>query len=339
MAPFKSTLARSASKLLGVFRDRDTSLRGYVQQSRFNNFTVLSVPTSIDASGEWDLQASNLVLSSSDTYDIGATLGSVAVRTHVWGAGGGGGSPAGASGGAGGFTVGDLTLVSGTTYKFVIGDSSGNSSNAGAPSNFGPGNVGSGGVGGGYSGVFTTSISQANAIIMAGGGGGAGGSDEGTHGDGGAGGGSTGVDGSGSPQSSDGDGGTQFSGGSGGPGNAGSGSNGGPLSGGNGGPRGNSGGGGGGGGSGYYGGGGGGGVANTSGNGGGGGGGGSGYLHPTLVSNGTTSQGSGGARVETSPLTPLIPGSAGRGNNADNQLGRPNANRGGLGCIVIELSS
>ena len=34
MAPFKSSLARSATKLLGVFRDRDTSLRGYVQTSR-----------------------------------------------------------------------------------------------------------------------------------------------------------------------------------------------------------------------------------------------------------------------------------------------------------------
>ena len=34
MAPFKSSLARSASKLLGVFRDRDTSIRGYKQEAR-----------------------------------------------------------------------------------------------------------------------------------------------------------------------------------------------------------------------------------------------------------------------------------------------------------------
>ena len=34
MAPFKSSLSRSGSKLLGVFRDRDTSLRGYTQTVR-----------------------------------------------------------------------------------------------------------------------------------------------------------------------------------------------------------------------------------------------------------------------------------------------------------------
>ena len=34
MAPFKSSLSRSAGKLLGVFRERDISLRGYVQENR-----------------------------------------------------------------------------------------------------------------------------------------------------------------------------------------------------------------------------------------------------------------------------------------------------------------
>ena len=33
--PFKSTLAKSAGKLFGVFRERDLSLRGYAQSSRF----------------------------------------------------------------------------------------------------------------------------------------------------------------------------------------------------------------------------------------------------------------------------------------------------------------
>ena len=41
MAPFKSSLAKSATKLLGAFRDRDLSLRGFVQKSRFiDPFTV-----------------------------------------------------------------------------------------------------------------------------------------------------------------------------------------------------------------------------------------------------------------------------------------------------------
>ena len=34
MAPIKSSLARSASKLLSVFRERDISLRGHVQTNR-----------------------------------------------------------------------------------------------------------------------------------------------------------------------------------------------------------------------------------------------------------------------------------------------------------------
>jgi hypothetical protein len=40
MAPLKSSLAKSAGKLLGVFRDRDLSLRGIVQSSRFVENTV-----------------------------------------------------------------------------------------------------------------------------------------------------------------------------------------------------------------------------------------------------------------------------------------------------------
>ena len=34
MAPFKSSLARSAGKLFGVFKEADLSLRGGVQSSR-----------------------------------------------------------------------------------------------------------------------------------------------------------------------------------------------------------------------------------------------------------------------------------------------------------------
>ena len=34
MAPFRSTLSRSVGKLLGVYRERDSSLRGFTQESR-----------------------------------------------------------------------------------------------------------------------------------------------------------------------------------------------------------------------------------------------------------------------------------------------------------------
>ena len=337
MAPIKSSLARTVSKLLGVYRDRDTSLRGFVSESRRIATSVLTVPSSINAPQEWDLE-DPLVITSANSFDISVnpkSAGNLTVKTHIWGAGGGAGSPSGGNGGAGGFTVGDLTLVKGTTYKFVVGNSSNSSSDSGSPAGFG----GNAGAGGGYSGVFTTSISQANAIILAGGGGGAGGNDSGSHGNGGGGGGSTGQDANGSPLSdSDGHGGTQSAGGDAGTGNEGNGTSGTALAGGAGGPRGPNGGGGGGGGSGYYGGGGGGGVQGGN-TGAGGGGGGSGYLHPSLVTNGTTTQATSNSRIETSPLTPSIPANASKGNTTANGISAPGASYGGLGCIIVELSS
>tara|TARA_A100001515_G_scaffold88616_1_gene70433 strand:+ start:14 stop:1036 length:1023 start_codon:yes stop_codon:yes gene_type:complete len=339
MAPFKSSLARSATKLFGVFRERDTSLRGFVSESRRLKTSILTVPSSIDASQEWDLEGNPLVITSANSFDISVNPksgGDVAVKTHIWGAGGGGGGspPSPSNGGAGGFTVGDFTLVTGTTYKFVVGNSSNSSSDSGSPSGFGE----HAGAGGGYSGVFTTSVSQPNAIILAGGGGGAGGNDAGSHGNGGGGGGSTGQDASGSPiAASDGDGGTQSAGGSGGPGSNQNGTSGTALTGGAGGARGTNGGGGGGGGSGYFGGGGGGGVSGGN-TGAGGGGGGSGYLHPSLVTNGTTTQATSNSRIETSPFTPSIPSNASKGNDDGNSISTPSAAYGGLGCIVIEFN-
>jgi len=325
MAPFKSTLSKSATKLLRVFRDRDTSLRGFVSESRRIKTSILTVPSSIDATQEWDLEENPLVITSANSFDISVNPksgGNVAVKTHIWGAGGGAGAPSGGNGGAGGFTVGDLTLLQGTTYKFLVGNSTGTPSDSGTPA----GGGGNAGVGGGYSGVFTTSISQPNAIILAGGGGGAGGNDSGDHGNGGGGGGSTGQDANGSPISaSDGHGGTQSAGGDAGPGNQGAGTAGTALTGGAGGPRGTNGGGGGG-------------VAGGN-TGAGGGGGGSGYLHPSLITNGTTTQATSNSRIETSPFTPSIPANASKGNTSANGISAPGASYGGLGCIVIELSS
>lgn len=342
MAPIKSSLAKSVSKLLGVYRDRDTSLRGFVQSSRRPKFSILTVPSAIDSSLEWDLEGNPLVLDTTTIYDISASPkngGEFSITTHVWGAGGGSGAPVGGpgGGGAGGFTVGDLTLVSGTTYKFVIGSSDANPLNPGQPTGAG----GNAGCGGGYSGVFTTSVSHANAVIMAGGGGGTGGNDGGTQGSGGGGGGATAQDGY-SPDSTagpaSGAGGTQSAGGSKGSGPQAA-TDGAALQGGAGGARATSGSGGGGGGSGYYGGGGGAGQGPGGNTGGGGGGGGSGYLHPSLISNGTTTTATGKTRVETSPYTPQIPSTASKGNNQSNELSLPGAPVGGAGCIVIELTT
>lgn len=341
MSPIRSSLSRSTSKLLNIFRQRDRELRGYKQPSKKAKFSILTVPTAIDSSGEWDLEGNPLVISTTATYDISASpsnAGEFSITTHIWGAGGGSGSPVGGpgGGGAGGFTVGDFELTSGTTFKFVIGSSDATPTNPGQPSGHGS----NAGCGGGYSGVFTTSVTHANAVIMAGGGGGTGGNDGGTQGSGGAGGGATAQDGY-SPDSvagpASGDGGTQSGGGSAGTGPQPAG-DGAALQGGAGGIRETSGSGGGGGGSGYYGGGGGAGQGPGGNTGGGGGGGGSGYLHPTLVSNGTTTTASGKTRIETSPFTPQIPSTASKGNNQSNELSLPGAPVGGAGCIVIELA-
>jgi len=91
MSPFKSSLARSAGKLLGVFRERDISLRGYAQESR-----VIPPPTLYET----------LIL-------------------MVAGGGAGGGSANGADGGGGGggeVKFGPLKLESSGTYVFRAGD-------------------------------------------------------------------------------------------------------------------------------------------------------------------------------------------------------------------------
>ena len=343
MAPFKSTQSFSVGTFLRTFRNRDAvgpaALNSPVRTGRAS--AILNVPTGVDASGTYNLSTSGrLLLASTGTYDISlsdASSADISLKVHIWGAGGGAGSPVGGpgGGGAGGFTVGDYSLVAGTTYKYVVGSSDGNPSNPGQPSAQ-PDNYS---FGGGYSGIFTTSVSQGNAIMMAGGGGGTGGNDGGTMGSGGGGGGATAQPGY-SPDptahQARGNGGTQSAGGDGGTGSnpapAGS-----ALQGGTGGVRGGSGAAGGGGGSGYFGGGGGAGQTSIN-SGGGGGGGGSGYLHPSLVTNGTTTTASNSTRITTSPYTPIIPASASKGNDQSNSLSLPVSARGGSGCIVIEVA-
>jgi len=168
------------------------------------------------------------------------------------------------SGGEGGTASGIVTFFAGETYTVVRG-STANNSTAGSPGG-GSGN-GSGG-GGGYSGIFRTSQTQANSILIAGGGGG-GSNDPET---GGVGGGLVGGNGQAGNK-----GGTQSAGGL-GDNHAGDrpGSNGSALQGGSGAA---------GGGGGYFGGGGGGGYPGCCDDWAGGGG--SGYLHPTLVTSGT----------------------------------------------------
>jgi hypothetical protein len=240
------------------------------------------------------------------------------IFVYLWGAGGGGGTPGGwvfgAPGGGGGFTYGQLVNVTtGTSLVLVVGGGGQVNSTSDAFGGGGRASVngvdnryGSGG--GGYTGLFLGSVSQANAILIAGGGGGGGSSRAGTGNQGGSGGGLFGQSGV-SPY----DGKTAYAGNPGGPYSAGADASSdsantaggqGALQGGN--PRTNAYGGAGGGG--YWGGSAGGySEANTM----GGGGGGSGYINQTYIINGVSF--SGNLNVPGGTTSSFYTGSVGFG--------------------------
>ena len=200
----------------------------------FRRFTI---SPAVSGKTSWDLGADGpLELSTAGTWTI-TPASSYSIDIKMWGAGG---STALYTGGAGGSSVGQLLVTSPTSYIIRVGAVNGGGTAGGV-----------GGRGGGYSGMFNTSETFANSLIIAGGGG----QDDGGRGaTGGAGGGTTGQSSSGFSGTTA-TGGTQSAGGTGGGGTA-VGSNGSQLTGGNGGAA--SGFSGGGGGGGYYGGGGGG---------------------------------------------------------------------------------
>lgn len=93
---------------------------------------------------------------SEQTFTVPTGVSSAVMR--VWGAGGA------ASGGAGGFSKATVSLTAGETIKIIVGQGGLHSGGRGG--------------GGGYSGVFASSVSQANHIIVSGGGGGGSGGTE-----------------------------------------------------------------------------------------------------------------------------------------------------------------
>tara|TARA_Y100000114_G_scaffold25364_1_gene21066 strand:+ start:3106 stop:6105 length:3000 start_codon:yes stop_codon:yes gene_type:complete len=260
----------------------------------------------------------------------------------VWGAGGGGTAADGGNrrgaGGGGGFAQGTTTAAPGTQFLLTVGSggphTTGSNQQAISAGAYGGGGDGyaeeqDGGAGGGFSGVFTGSRTQANAIIIAGGGGGGASYTGSSNAGGGGGGGETGRDGkNGNPGS----GGTQSAGGASGGGNATAGS---ALQGGNGGNKGagnNRTGGGGGGG--YYGGGGGGAQSN-----GGDGGGGSGYVggHSSYALSSTTNtQGGDGSNGQSSSATGGAAPNSSDSNYVTNAARGGGADQSGYdGAIVI----
>lgn len=200
------------------------------------------------------------------------------IQIYVWGAGGGAGvgmgGPYAGQAGCGGFATGFLQLSAGTSCKIIVGQGGDAAYNGSVMFGGGGASTAGDGAGGGLSGLFETSYTHANSIIIAGGGGGSGGN--GSAGKtyyGGCGGGTNGEGSISQSCGNGGSGGTQSSGSQGGSALQGGGYNSGAVRGGAG-------------GGGYYGGGC---IDGVSGCGHPGGGGGSGYLHPTKLTSGSFS--------------------------------------------------
>ncbi|MBU3640038.1 hypothetical protein, partial [Polynucleobacter sp. AP-RePozz3-80-G7] len=254
---------------------------------------TLLANTTVDISG-YTPTAPSTTYTSNTTYTVAAGVTSLTVSA----AGGVGGG----YGGNGGLVVGTVAVTPGQVLAINFAGAGSGGISYGWPSQ--------GNAGGNYAGLFVTSASSANALIVAGGGGGSDGLNSAA---GGAGGGLTGANGSNASSSTQGSvggsGGTQLAGGSGGAQNqGGSGASGSQLQGGNGGAGtgsyGNKPGGGGGGGGWYGGGGGGAGDDNGAGTrGGSGGGGGSSYANSTYVTGVTMTSGANNSSAYISIAT------------------------------------
>ena len=190
--PLKSSLARSAKKLLGVFRREDLDLRGQTDSTRYvpprNEYTLTppggsavtynarTTKFSTMTAGEYTMT----VLPYSDPFAVPVVL--------IGGGGDGWDGQGGRSGGAGGRTNATATFKQGNTYKIVVGSAGPQP----APQQFGgPGQNQA--PAGGFTGIFYNSVTFANSGLIAGGGGGSGrGPENPTNGGGGGGGGTTG---------------------------------------------------------------------------------------------------------------------------------------------------
>tara|TARA_Y100000361_G_scaffold56746_1_gene49564 strand:- start:42 stop:1172 length:1131 start_codon:yes stop_codon:yes gene_type:complete len=120
MAPLKSSLARSVSKLLGVSKDRDLSLRGASQTSRLGAQFRASGGTKIDATDGFTYHI--FQKGNSDNFSITETTGSDTVEVLLIGGGGGGGIQHGGGGGAGALYHNPSYPISATgNYTVTIG--------------------------------------------------------------------------------------------------------------------------------------------------------------------------------------------------------------------------
>ena len=298
----------TTSSNAGTFKARLSASDGITSAARFVDFDLsfydFTISPAVSGQSNWTLASGALTLDTAQVYTI-TPASNMNINAKMWGAGGS--TTGNYAGGAGGYASGTIALTGGTSYKIRVGSETG-------------GGTGGSGSGGGYSGIFVTSETHTNSVIIAGGGGGGCGRysvDQQP----GAGGGASGQTGGWVGGPAGGAGGTQSAGGAGSStGTNRAGTAGSALTGGTGNSAGSY--GGGGGGSGYYGGGGG--ASRVGGDGGnnGMGGGGSGYIGHSSVSSGVNTAGNLG--------TP--------GNSSDSARGTA-GNPAVAGKVVISASS
>ena len=125
-APIKSTLARTVSKLLGVSKNTDLSLRGNVQISR-------AVVPPFEASGgttnPYSEGGSNYISHTfTSSSDFVVTSGARNIDYLLVGGGGGGGQDIGGGGGGGGYRILTDQPITPGTYPVVVGTGGKNSS-------------------------------------------------------------------------------------------------------------------------------------------------------------------------------------------------------------------
>jgi len=113
--------------------------------------------------------------------------GVTSITISMWGAGGAGSGSSAGSGGSGAYVSGTMSVTPGQQLLLVVGG--GGSYSASTTAAYGGGGVGGantyGGGGGGYTGIFSNSVTQGNAVTIAGGGGGGGYYSSATYGGGG----------------------------------------------------------------------------------------------------------------------------------------------------------
>ena len=141
MAPIRTTLARSVSKLLGVSKNTDLSLRGNVQTSR------VPPPPPFSATGGSKISSGVYTYhvwttdTPSPTLNFDVTSGERDIDIMLVAGGGGGGANNSGGGGAGGMVYGEGFLTAGPSWSSIpVSIGSGGSGGPSSPE--GPGSLG-----------------------------------------------------------------------------------------------------------------------------------------------------------------------------------------------------